>query len=43
MSELYDDAFWYGKCFNKVKNKLFVDNASPETVAERIINEYGFG
>ena len=43
MSELYDDAFLYGKCFNEVKNKLFMDNASPETVAERIINEYGFG
>ena len=43
MSDLYDDAFWYGKCFNKVKNKLFMDNDSPETVAERIINEYGLG
>lgn len=41
--DIQSDLDWYGKVYEEIgiTNRVFIDNASPEKVVDRIISEYG--
>ena len=43
MNDIKEDIHWYGQIFDKigVKNKFAMNNAKPEKVVSRLIEEYG--
>lgn len=43
ISEIEEDIEWYsGQMFVGVKNKFYMNNDAPDTVVNRIINDYNF-
>lgn len=43
MSDIKSDIEWYGNVYSKIgiKNRFEINNDSPKTAVERLINEYG--